>query len=111
VGEWCDFPGDTCGAADQMGQCQPLQGGGACAPEAVCGCDGKTYQNACSAHLNGVDTVSNLSCIPGNGGGGANCGADTDCMTGYKCCATTGRAGAPIACRQVASGASCPALP
>jgi hypothetical protein len=111
VNEWCDFPGDTCGAGDQLGQCQQQPGGGLCAPQVACGCDLKTYRTICDAHLSGVDTVSNLSCIPGNGGMGAPCGQDTDCMTGYKCCETAGRVGAPIACRQVAAGAPCPGLP
>ena len=111
LGEWCDFPGETCGAGNQQGQCQQPQGGVICAQIVVCGCDGKTYQTACSAHLNGVDTVSNLSCIPGNGGSGAPCGHDADCMSGYKCCVTAGRIGAPIACQQVASGAACPSPP
>jgi hypothetical protein len=111
LGEWCDFPGDTCGAGDQLGQCQQPVGGALCAQVVVCGCDGKTYQNACTAHSNGVDTVTSLSCIPGNGGAGAPCGQDTDCMSGYKCCRTAGYVGAPIACQQVASGAACPSLP
>jgi hypothetical protein len=55
--------------------------------------------------------MSTTSCIPGNGGTGAPCGTDNDCMSGYKCCTTGGTAGAPIACRQVPSGGSCPALP
>jgi hypothetical protein len=58
-----------------------------------------------------VDTVSSKSCIPGNGGTDAPCAQDADCMSGYKCCATVGVFGSPIACRQVAAGAACPALP
>jgi hypothetical protein len=53
--------------------------------------------------------MSTTSCIPGNGGANAPCGADTDCMSGYKCCTTGGRAGSPIACKQVTG--ACPALP
>jgi hypothetical protein len=106
--QFCNFGDGQCGANDQQGHCE-LGGGGLCPPKVVCGCDGNTYSSACQAYANGFDIMSTTSCIPGNGGTDAPCGADTDCMSGYKCCVTGGRAGSPIACRQV-SGA-CPALP
>ena len=109
LGEFCDFGNGQCGAGDQQGQCT-LAGGALCLEQPVCGCDGKTYSTACEAHQNGVDTISTTSCIPGNGGAGAPCGHDSDCMSGYKCCVTGGTAGSPIACRDVGTG-SCPALP
>ena len=110
AGQFCAFANRQCGAGDQQGQCE-LSGGGVCPQQVVCGCDGKTYSNACAAYANGVDTMSTTSCIPGNGGTGAPCGADTDCMTGYKCCVTGGAVGLPIACRQIPTGGSCPLLP
>jgi hypothetical protein len=103
------FGNGQCGAGDQQGQCA-LAGGALCIQQPVCGCDSKTYSSACAAHQNGVDTMSTTSCIPGNGGTGAPCGQDSDCMSGYKCCVTGGAAGSPIACRNVGTGA-CPALP
>ncbi len=108
--EFCNFGDGSCGAGDKQGHCE-LAGGALCQQVVVCGCDGKTYASACQAHANGVDTTNKTSCIAGNGGDGANCGADQDCMSGYKCCVTGGRVGSPIACRQVAAGAACPALP
>jgi hypothetical protein len=109
--DWCDFPGDTCGAGDQQGQCRARDATGYDCTTAVCGCDGHSYKSACAAHENGVDAISTKSCIPGNGGDGAGCGVDGDCMTGFKCCPSGGAVGLPIACKQVASGSQCPPLP
>jgi hypothetical protein len=112
VNEWCHFNNGSCGAADQTGTCELRQiGGGSCMPGVVCGCDGKTYMNLCSAHQAGMDTMPTTTCIPGNGSSGAPCAADNDCATGFKCCVAGGAVGSPIACRQVPSGGQCPALP
>jgi hypothetical protein len=112
VNNWCYFKDGSCGAGDQTGTCEPRYVGGVtCAPGVVCGCDGKTYSTHCSAHQAGMDTMPTTACIPGNGGSGAPCAADTDCATGFKCCVTGGAIGSPIACRQVAAGSQCPALP
>lgn len=53
-GEYCDYTGANCGAADQMGVCKPRPG--ACTTEynPVCGCDNKIYGNACTAASAGV---------------------------------------------------------
>lgn len=57
-GEWCDFPDDgICGVGDRFGTCRPR-------PELcteqfipVCGCNAKTYSNACKAAADGVDVA------------------------------------------------------
>jgi hypothetical protein len=54
--EWCDFPDDgVCGVGDRFGTCRPRPG--TCTMEniPVCGCNAKTYSNACMAAMDGVD--------------------------------------------------------
>jgi hypothetical protein len=109
--DWCDYGNGGCGTGEQSGVCQARDATGFDCSTPVCGCDGHAYRSACSAHQAGVDTMGTTSCISGNGGAGVPCGSDTDCATGFKCCATGGTLGSPIACRQVSSGGVCPALP
>jgi hypothetical protein len=64
-GEYCQYEADAmCGAADQMGTCQPQ-------PEAcieiyapVCGCDGTTYGNGCMAAGAGTSVAHDGACKP-----------------------------------------------
>ena len=54
--QWCNYPPLTmCGIGDQFGVCRPRP---QICPEMslrVCACDGKTYDNACKAHMAGFD--------------------------------------------------------
>lgn len=71
-GQFCNYTQDAmCGAADQLGTCEPMPD--AC-PEyygPTCGCDGVTYDNPCFANGAGVAVAHDGAC---EGGGGTSCG-------------------------------------
>ncbi|HEY5934964.1 MAG TPA: hypothetical protein VIU61_10025 [Kofleriaceae bacterium] len=66
--EYCDFPRNTCGAADEPGVCKPRPT--ACpdtlVAEPTCACDGQVHGNECDANAAGSDVDASGSCtVPG----------------------------------------------
>jgi hypothetical protein len=61
-GQFCHHEGGTCGQGDALGACQPIPT--VCAQECVqvCGCDAKSYCNACIAHMAGIDDAPSMTC-------------------------------------------------
>lgn len=78
-GEFCSYAAeDICGAADQMGTCEPIPD---VCPEIylpVCGCDGNTYSNWCHANGAGTSVASEGPCAD-------QCTSDSDCAAGQAC--------------------------
>jgi hypothetical protein len=62
-GEYCDFPESAqCGAADQTGTCATIPDICTADYTPVCGCDDKTYGNACGAHNKSVSVAHQGEC-------------------------------------------------
>jgi len=75
AGSFCSFPiSASCGDSNETGTCQPIVA--ACTQDftPVCGCDGMTYPNTCTANAAGVSVASTGEC------GGVECdSSDTTC--------------------------------
>lgn len=78
TGQYCSYPVDAlCGAADATGRCAAIPEGCADIYLPVCGCDDKTYGNACEAAVAGVSVASEGECSDAGTGGGTCTMGDT----------------------------------
>jgi hypothetical protein len=85
--EYCNYPlGAMCGRADATGTCAKIDKDRACITlyDPVCGCDGKTYGNACEAGIAGVAIDYEGACKtdPSSVCGGLQ---GSQCKPGYFC--------------------------
>ncbi|MGA7978967.1 MAG: Kazal-type serine protease inhibitor family protein, partial [Chromatiaceae bacterium] len=60
LAEYCDRPVGSCGGT---GLCQPVPEVCTRQFDPVCGCDGKTYSNACVAASNGISVSASGACL------------------------------------------------
>lgn len=81
--EYCDFPTDSCGVADQAGTCRPRPAACPAVVMTVCACDGMTYGNGCEAAAAGHDLSAAGGCPAPAGTFG--CGT-TFCSVGTQYC-------------------------
>lgn len=91
-----------CPAPSARGQCRPRPQGCARDCPGVCGCDGKTYCNACNAQSVGVNVKSEGAC----GSCEAGCHVRNDCCT----CAATTEPGPGPECAMVCDAPRCEAM-
>jgi hypothetical protein len=91
--QYCSFaPEAHCGAADMSGTCAPIPDGCRMILDEVCGCDDKTYGNACAAAQAGVSVAMKGPCAKPSATGtlpeGGLCGTrgvNKDCAQGLYC--------------------------
>ncbi len=66
-GQWCDYADGLCGAG-HPGTCTPRPEMCLQILQPVCGCDGRTWGNACAGEMEGVDMHYPGECAPEGSG-------------------------------------------
>lgn len=108
AGDYCAYSlAATCGAADQMGTCEPMPQICTAQFDPVCGCNDQTYSNACEAAAAGIAVSAPGACVVACGArAGDTCGADQFCQ--FTRTAICGQADAEGVC--ASRPAACPAI-
>ena len=92
--QYCSFaPEARCGAGDMSGTCAPKPDACTLQLDEVCGCDGKTYGNACAAAQAGISVAMKGACgkpastadTTPEGGLCGTRGVPKDCAPGLYC--------------------------
>ena len=104
--QYCAYaPEAQCGAADMSGTCAVVPDVCTLQLDEVCGCDDKTYGNACAAAQAGVSVRAKGACAPTSSAiaEGKPCGErgiDGECAAGLYCARRNacGAAGGPGTC-------------
>jgi hypothetical protein len=85
--QYCYYtPDQDCGRSDAAGKCTEIPRGVSCSTASgpVCGCDGKTYDNACEAAVAGMSVDHTGACSCG-GLLGKTCSPGASAINSYFC--------------------------